>query len=126
MYPTGHSAMDQKSGASPDQSYAEKHNAIYNHRRLLMIVSFKRDEAYSFDNSVVIEQALKHKMPLYDHTTQEVEYTEEEHVESITITHRTVLKSLIAALTSCLEAQQHRSVNNLMYHIDNSPNKKGV
>ena len=71
-----------------------------------MIVSFKRDEAYSFDNSVVIEQALKHKMPLYDHTTQEVEYTEEEHVESITITHRTV--------------------NNLMYHIDNSPNKKGV
>jgi len=76
-----------------------------------MIVSFKRDEAYSFDNSVVIEQA-KH---------EGVEY-----VESITITHRTVLKSLIAALTSCLEAQQHRSVNNLMYHIDNSPNKKGV
>ena len=106
--------MDQKSGASPDQSYAEKHNAIYNRRRLPMIVSFKRDEAYSFDNSVVIEQA-------HPHSNDGVEY-----VESITITHRTVLKSLITALTSCLEAQQHRSVNNLMYHIDNSPNKKGV
>ena len=76
-----------------------------------MIVSFKRDEAYSFENSVVIEQA-KH---------DGIEY-----VESITITHRTVLKALITALESCLEAQQHRSVNNLMYHIDNSPDKKGV
>jgi len=118
--------MDQKSGANPDQSYAEKHNAIYNHRRLPMIVSFKRDEAYSFENSVVIEQALKHKKPVYDPVTLEGSYEETEYVESITITHRTVLKALITALESCLEAQQHRSVNNLMYHIDNSPHKKGV
>ena len=77
-----------------------------------MIVSFKREESYSFDNSVFIQQSKNGEYP--------------EYVEVIEITHRTVLKALIAALQSCLEAQQHRSVNNLMYHIDNSPDNKGV
>lgn len=75
-----------------------------------MIVSFKREESYSFDNSVFIQQSKN---------------AGAEYVEVIEITHRTVLKALIAALQSCLEAQQHRSVNNLMYHIDNSPDNKG-